>query len=296
MRSGKLAEAFDKIIKYLVGKGAVVLVIYLYKWLFVQEYVFVRELKWKQALVFGLFTAVILVSFEKIAYGLAEFLHETKHYGPEQMHLAATAAFLVVDAVLWIIAVFKPEAAPYRLHGPSVAAVAVYLACAVREFPRFYKTDYEDLKYAVLEGVVFLVLLKSHYHLAVNTVLVAYAFAALLIITVIYTAIIGIQKRVRRRREEQEAAKTSYDADDFAKRCWQAEKAKYEQEFQQRAAEPERQEDLSFFQGCHDLEEVKKLYLSYCKILHPDNPDTGNEELFKRMKKQYEAVRKLMVA
>lgn len=42
-----------------------------------------------------------------------------------------------------------------------------------------------------------------------------------------------------------------------------------------------------FFYNCEGKEDLKKTYKSLCKVCHPDNTETGNEELFKKINDEY---------
>ncbi len=60
-----------------------------------------------------------------------------------------------------------------------------------------------------------------------------------------------------------------------------------------REAKEKRAQGGSFFAGCDTREKLDKRYKALCKTYHPDS-EAGDEETFKRMRDEYEALKKTM--
>ena len=154
MRS-KAINTVDEMLDFFSRLATLILVFYLYKWIIVQEYVFIKGLQFKQAAIFGIFAAVVFANFEKIVHTLDGILVDDCHFGPEKIHAVVLSAFLVCDVVMWIIGVFKPEVEPYRLHGPAIAAVIALFITALQALPEYITVRDEVYEKAIIEKIIF---------------------------------------------------------------------------------------------------------------------------------------------
>ena len=193
----------EGILDFFSRMASLILVFYLYKWMFVQEYVFIKGLEFKQAAVFGIFVAVAVINIEKIDHALIEILVDDCYFGPEKIHVGVLLAFLVCDAVMWIIGVFKPEAEAYRLHGPSFAAAVAFFITALQALPEYITVRDEVFARAVIEKVIIFLVIKMHYRFPLSLKLTVILVAAFLIMGMAYGYCMGIRDERQKKRKEQ---------------------------------------------------------------------------------------------
>ena len=203
MRSKETIHTVDEMLDFFSRVASLILIFYLYKWIFVQEYVFVKGLEFKQAAVFGIFVAVAVFNFEKIGHALVEILVDDCYFGPEKIHAGVLSAFLVCDAVMWIIAVFKPEVGAYRLHGPAVAAAIAFLITASQALPEYITVRDEVFARAFIEKVIIFYVIKRHYGFPLSLKLAVILAAAFLIVGMAYGGCMGIRDERQKKRKEQ---------------------------------------------------------------------------------------------
>ena len=203
MRSKEAINTVDETLDFFSRVASLILIFYLYKWIFVQEYVFVKGLEFKQAAVFGIFVAVAVFNFEKIGHALVEILVDDCYFGPEKIHVGVLSAFLVCDAAMWIIGVFKPEVEAYRLHGPSIAAAVAFLITALQALPEYITVSDEVFARAVIEKVIIFLVIKMHYRFPLDLRLTVILVAAFLIVGMAYGCCMWIRDEHQKKRKEQ---------------------------------------------------------------------------------------------
>ena len=203
MRSKEAINTVDEILDFFSRVASLILIFYLYKWIFVQEYAFVKGLEFKQAAVFGIFVAVAVINIEKIDHALIEILVDDCYFGPEKIHVGVLSAFLVCDVVMWIIGVFKPEVEAYRLHGPSIAAAVALLITALQALPEYITVRDEVFAKAVIEKAIIFLVIKMHYRFPLSLKLTVILVAAFLIVGMAYGCCMWIRDERQKKRKEQ---------------------------------------------------------------------------------------------
>lgn len=312
----KLGEIVRPVYSLLISLELVFVYVYPAIWAACREWGYIKSLDFASAACFGLAAFAMLTFHFKLFDGLAEnkrFAHFHDFYGPGLLFLLTFTAYFCSSIISYGVRILRLSFSDRIFYLPPAVTVIVFLTAFFLLLPEFAWADDEEIKSASCIAVVLILMMKSAYIPKTPFyVTVLTGFMTYFLVYLSCASIRDVQQWMKSLEKKAAGYAGGQNAQDGNEENAQKEQMRsdysdtghwqwYQQADQQysydytekRSADPELGSNGSdtkkYFSSFTTKKEAKRLYRSYCKELHPDNPK-GNEEQFKEMQEEYQKL------
>ena len=286
--------------------AALFFLIYPYIWAIIKEWGYIKTLDVLHASLFVL-VIIFLLPLADMVY-ISYLSEDFDCNGPGCVVRFTLLAYFYSDIIRWgaSTGIFRIGTPDTLFYLPPVLASMVFVVSICFTLHNFRDSYEDEFWQASLLAALLSLLIRNDYMAELS--LIRTAILCIIAFAVVFLLCVGIREiedwadNLSKKAEcyaDSQQSNNQYDSTSHQEEQfdnYSHNDSRYEQQYTynyrksygyQKAKEANRPNIKVYFPNISSKAEARSLYRKHCKILHPDNPVTGNEERFKEMAEEF---------